>query len=109
MLSLFAAVSSFGTSPFSSGSLSLLTAGLRLWVMFCVALDLAIVGWTFNDARRRIEDPVIVAVCVASAALFPFLGAMIYVIVRPPEYLIVARERELEIRVLQRVLGAPRA
>jgi hypothetical protein len=47
--------------------------------MFCLALDLAIVGWTFKDARRRIEDPVIVAVCVASAALFPLLGALIYV------------------------------
>lgn len=108
MLSLLAAISGSGTSPFSSGSLSLLIAGLRLWVLFWVALDLAIVGWTFKDARRRIEDPVIVAVSVASAAVFPFVGALIYVIVRPPEYLMVARERDLENRVMERGLGVDR-
>lgn len=76
--------------------------------MFWISLDLAIVVWAFNDARRRIEDPVIVAVCAASAALFPFVGALIYAIVRPPEYLTHVRERDLETRVMQRHLAGHR-
>jgi predicted PurR-regulated permease PerM len=108
MLSLLSAISGSGTSPFSSGSLSWLIAVLRLWVMFWIALALAIVVWTFKDARRRIENPVIVAVCVASAAIFPFIGALIYLIVRPPESLTHVRERDLDIRVIERGLGGHR-
>ena len=78
---------------------------LRLWAMFTIALDLAIVVWVFNDARRRIGDPVIVAVSVASAALFPFLGALMYVIVRPPENLKDVRERDVVIRAMESLLG----
>jgi RNA polymerase subunit RPABC4/transcription elongation factor Spt4 len=34
--------------------------------------------------------------CAAAAALFPFVGTIVYMIVRPPEYLDDVRERELE-------------
>jgi hypothetical protein len=93
------------TSPLSSGLLSLLIGVVRLWVMFVVSLDLAIVVWTFNDARRRVADPVVVAVSVASAALFPFVGALMYLIVRPPEYLKDVRERQLVVRAMERRFG----
>ena len=36
-------------------------------------------------------------VCATAASLFPFIGTIIYMIVRPPEYLADARERDLEI------------
>ena len=35
--------------------------------------------------------------CATAASLFPFVGTVIYLIVRPPEYLEDVRERELEI------------
>jgi hypothetical protein len=38
----------------------------------------------------------------AVALLVPFLGTLIYLIVRPPEYLLDSRERELEVAVLER-------
>ena len=81
-------------------------AGERLMVIFVVALYLALVFWTAKDARRRIEDPVIVGVCIATAALFPFVGVLVYLILRPPEYLADVHERELEIRAMERRLGA---
>ena len=37
--------------------------------------------------------------------LIPFLGTIIYLIVRPPEYLDEARERELELLALEQRLG----
>ena len=35
--------------------------------------------------------------CATAASLFPFIGTIVYLIVRPPEYLEDVRERELEI------------
>ena len=61
---------------------------------------LSLVYWTFADARRRIGDRVLVA-CAVVTAFFPFLGTIIYMIVRPPEYLDDVRERELEIQAAE--------
>jgi len=91
------------TSFFSS---SLFVVIERLAAIFVIALYGALIFWTAKDARRRIEDPVVVAVCIATAALFPFVGVLIYLILRPPEYLADVRERELEIRAMERRLGA---
>ncbi len=81
-------------------------ASVQLALLLVFALYLALVFWTYKDARRRIADPVLVAVAVATALVFPFVGVLIYVILRPPEYLDDVRERELEIRAMERRLGA---
>ena len=39
--------------------------------------------------------------CSVAASLFPFVGTLIYTIVRPPEYLEDVRERELEIQAAE--------
>ena len=76
-------------------------SGLNLFVnlviLFLVVVWIALIAWTFLDARRRIRDPVLVA-CATGASLFPFVGSMVYSILRPPEFLEDAKERELEIR-----------
>lgn len=76
-------------------------SGLNLFVnlviLFLVVVWIALIAWTFLDARRRIQDPVLVA-CATGASLFPFVGSIVYSILRPPEFLDDARERELEIR-----------
>ena len=77
----------------------------RLGLVLVVALWLALVFWTYKDAKRRIADPVLIAVAVATALVFPFVGAFIYMILRPPEYLEDVRERALEIRAMERRLG----
>jgi uncharacterized Zn-finger protein len=85
---------------------SYFSALVKLMGLFMLALYGATVFWTWKDARRRIEDPVIVGVCVATAVCFPFVGVLIYLILRPPEYLADVHERELEIRAMERRLGA---
>jgi hypothetical protein len=66
-----------------------------LLILFVAVLYLSLIYWTFNDARRRIEDPILVY-CATAAAVFPFVGPIIYMILRPPEYLEDVHERELE-------------
>jgi hypothetical protein len=73
-----------------------LNLAVNLLLLFLVVLWLALVYWTYADARRRIADPMLVA-CAAAASLFPFVGTIVYMVVRPPEYLEDVRERELEI------------
>jgi hypothetical protein len=72
-----------------------LALAVNLLLLFLVVIWLALVYWTYSDARRRIEDPMLVA-CATAASLFPFIGTVVYLIVRPPEYLDDVRERELE-------------
>src|SRR5437016_298434 len=59
---------------------------VSLVLLFLVVIWLALVYWTYADARRRIADAMLVG-CATAASLFPFLGTIIYMIVRPPEYL----------------------
>ena len=109
MITFATTVVSSSDGPFSSVSgffdSGYFTAFLRMLALFAIALWVALAFWTAKDARRRIDDPVIVAVCVAVAVLFGPLGVMIYLILRPPEYLDDVRERELEIRAMERRLG----
>ena len=74
-----------------------LNLAVNLVILFLIVLWLALVAWTFLDARRRIQDPVLIA-CATAASLFPFVGTVVYSILRPPEFLADQRERELEIR-----------
>lgn len=94
----FASISSF----FNSGLWSAISILLRIFV---VLLWLALIYWTYQDAKRRIEAPGPIAACVALSVLIPYLGTIIYMIVRPPEPLDEARERELELLALEQRLG----
>ena len=73
----------------------------NLTVFFVVVFWLATVYWVYKDARRRIEDPWMVAMATVLGAVPPFLGPIIYMFFRPPEYLEDVRERELEIRAME--------
>jgi len=66
-----------------------------------VVLWLATAYWTFKDARRRIEDPWLVALATLVGLVPPFLGPIIYLFFRPPEYLQDVRERDLEIKAME--------
>ena len=71
-----------------------------LLILFVVVLYLALIYWTYADARRRIHDPMLVG-CATAASLFPFVGTIVYMILRPPEYLEDVRERELEVQAAE--------
>ena len=70
---------------------------INLLILFLVVVYLALIAYTYLDAKRRLEDPVLVG-CATVASLFPFVGVIVYSILRPPEFLEDRRERELEIR-----------
>ena len=74
-------------------------------IFFAIVFWLAVAFWTYKDARRRIEDPWLVAMATVLGLVPPFVGAFIYMLFRPPEYLEDVRERELEIKAMERRLG----
>ena len=73
---------------------------VNLLVLFLIVVYLALIYWTYLDARRRIEDPVLIA-CATAASVFPYLGTVVYTILRPPEFLEDREERELELRAAE--------
>src|SRR6476661_350117 len=77
-----------------------LDTAVKLLVLVLVVVWLALVYYTFADARRRIADPLLVA-CATAASLFPFVGTVVYMIVRPPEFLEDVRERALEMQAAE--------
>src|SRR3979409_1640516 len=82
----------FGIFGIDSDGLNL---AVNLLILCLVVIWLATVYWTYSDARRRMEDPMLIG-CATAAAFFPFVGCVVYMIVRPPEYLDDVPERGLE-------------
>jgi hypothetical protein len=82
-----------------------LNLSVNLLLLFLVVLWFALVYWTYADARRRMTDPMLIG-CATAASLFPFIGTIVYLIVRPPEYLEDRHERELEIAAAEARLAS---
>jgi hypothetical protein len=80
----------------------------NLGLLLLVVFWLATAYWVYKDARRRIEDRLLVAVATLLGLVPPFLGAFIYMLFRPPEYLEDVRERDLEIKAIEKRLGGGR-
>ena len=90
----FQVVSNFLHSP-------ILRISGQLVLLLFVVLWLALVYWTYTDAARRGAIRLLWGLV---AVIFPYVGTLVYLIVRPPEYLDDSRERELETAVLERDL-----
>ena len=90
----FQIISDFLSSP-------LLRIAGQLLLLLTIIFWIALVYWTYTDARRRGTAAILWGIV---AVIFPFLGTLVYLIVRPPEYELEARERELEVAVLEREL-----
>jgi Double zinc ribbon len=82
-----------------------LNLAVNLLLLFVVVLWLSLIYWTYADAKRRLEDPMLIG-CATAASIFPFVGTLVYIIVRPPEYLDDVRERELEIAAAEARLAS---
>ena len=77
-----------------------LNLAVTLFILMLVAVWLALIVYTYFDARRRVSDPFLVA-CATIASFIPYMGTAVYAILRPPEFLEDAHERELEIRAAE--------
>ena len=73
---------------------------VNLLILMLVVVWLALIVFTFLDARRRVSDPFLVA-CATVASFIPYIGTAVYAILRPPEFLEDAHERELEIKAAE--------
>ncbi len=98
-LSIFSGIHNF----FQSATWSVVRA---LGIAFIGVLWAATVFWVWKDAKRRIEDRRLVFVATLLGAVPPFLGPLVYMLFRPPEYLDDVHERELEIKAIEQRLGA---
>src|SRR5687768_11542453 len=83
---------SFGIFGITNDSLN---QAVSVLILVLIVIWAALVFWTYADARRRIDDPMLVG-CATAASLFPFVGTIVYLIVRPPEFVDDVRLRELE-------------
>jgi Double zinc ribbon len=77
----------------------------NLGIFFVGVFWVATVYWVYKDAKRRIEDPWMVAMAAVLGAIPPFVGPIIYMFFRPPEYLEDVRERDLEIKAMEQRLA----
>ncbi len=68
---------------------------LRLLGLFIILIWLSLVFWTYRDAKKRGSFAFSWATAVF---FFNFFGWLIYLILRPPEYLEEVKDRELDIR-----------
>src|SRR4051794_1570919 len=73
---------------------------VNVLILVLLVVWVALIFWTFADARRRIDDPMLVG-CATLASVFPFVGTIVYAIIRPPEYLDDVRLRELEMQAAE--------
>ncbi len=73
---------------------------VNLLILMLVVVWLALIVYTYLDAKRRISDPFLIG-CATLASFIPYLGTAVYAIVRPPEFLEDAHERELEIKAAE--------
>ncbi len=77
-----------------------LNLAVSLLVLVFFVVWMALIVYTYLDAKRRLSDPFLVG-CATIASFFPYIGTAVYAIVRPPEFLEDAHERELEIKAAE--------
>ena len=73
-----------------------------LIVIFIVLMWLALGAWVYRDARRRNPAPGYPRLMAAIALIIPYLGALLYVAVRPAETIEEQHERQMETASLER-------
>lgn len=81
-------------------SVSLLTVGLVVVIAYVVVLWLALAFYVYRDARQRSNSPSFVLLATVAGIVPPFLGPLIYFVIRPPQTLEEERAIALEEQAL---------
>ena len=82
---------------------------LTVIIAYSAAVWLALVGWTYQDIRRRTHSWVGILFSALVVLLFGLPGIILYIMLRPPETLAVEYERKLEETAILRDLEHERA
>ena len=72
-------------------------------IVLGVILWLALIRWTYLDAGRRLREPRMIRGATA-LALVPFVGTLVYMILRPAEDLQDVYEREISIASSEKLI-----
>jgi RNA polymerase subunit RPABC4/transcription elongation factor Spt4 len=75
-------------------------------IFVLIIVWLAFVYWTFRDAKLRSESVVPAIFWSLVVLVLNFLGLILYLILRPPEYIDDVVERDLEIERMQTLLNS---
>jgi len=70
-------------------------------ILFAVVLWLGLGFRVHRDARRRIDDGLLVGLSTTLGFALPYIGPVVYLLFRPPETLADANAREVEMRALR--------
>jgi len=73
-------------------------------IFVLIIVWLSFVYWTYRDAGLRNTSKVAAIFWALVVLIFNFLGLIVYLILRPPEYIEDVRERDLEIERMQLLL-----
>ena len=95
------------TAIFGLGN-TLLDLFVTLALISLVAIWGALIVFTFNDARKRLSDPFLIT-CATAGSFFPFVGTLVYTILRPQELLDDVQERDWDLKATQATLRQQRA
>lgn len=71
---------------------------------FLFAFWIAMGIWTFNDIRSRTRDWLVIVLAVALVLIFPIIGLILYMMIRPKATLAEVYDRALEEEALLREL-----
>ncbi len=74
------------------------------FIFILIVVWLAFVYWTYRDAKLRSESVVSAVFWALVVLVLNFLGLIIYLILRPPEFIDDVIERDLEIERMQILL-----
>ncbi len=75
---------------------------IRGIIFLLILIWLSFVYWTYRDAKLRNTSAIFWAIVVF---VLNYLGLILYLILRPPEYIDDVLERELEIRRMDQLLN----
>ena len=75
-------------------------------IFVLIVMWLSFVYWTYRDARLRNTSTIAAVFWALVVLVFNFVGLIIYLILRPPEYIEDVRERDLEIERMQLLLDS---
>lgn len=81
---------------------SLLRLFLSLFLLFLLIFWFSLIYWTYRDAEKRGALAFYWAMVVF---FFNIFGWLIYLVVRPPEYLEDSKDRELDIKTKEALLS----
>ena len=77
----------------------------NLVVVLAIVFWLALAFWVHKDARRRIDDPLLVVLATILGLAPPYIGPVIYLLFRPSETIEDVRSRRVELQALEQQLA----